>query len=159
VAHKALNGWRITGITRFTTGLPVTLYQPGDLSLVGGYEGTADTDTPNYSGAPIQYSNPRTAAGFQYFSTTSFSPETLGAPGNARRRFFHGPGLNNWDLALLKDTKITERTSLQFRAEFFNIFNHAQFGLPVGIFSAADFGDVTSANDPRIGQFALKLLF
>ena len=159
VANKALDGWRITGITRFTTGLPVTLYQPGDLSLVGGYEGGADTDTPNYSGAPMQYSNPRTAAGFQYFSTTPFSPETLGVPGTARRRFFHGPGLNNWDLALLKDTKITERTSLQFRAEFFNIFNHAQFGLPVGTFSSATFGDVTSANDPRIGQFALKFLF
>jgi len=155
--HKVLDGWTVTGITHFTTGLPIPLHQPGDLSLCGCFQ--SDVDKPNYSGAPIQYSNPRSSSAYQYFSATPFTSETLGAPGNANRRFFHGPGLNNWDVGLLKDTKITESMSVQFRAEFFNIFNHAQFGLPTGTFSSATFGDVTSANDPRIGQFALKLLF
>ena len=116
-------------------------------------------DKPNYSGAAIDYSNPRTATGNQYFSTSPFSSETLGVPGNANRRFFHGPGLNDWDFGLLKDAKIREGMALQFRAEFFNIFNHAQFGFPSGTFGAATFGDVTSAADPRIGQVAVKILF
>jgi hypothetical protein len=147
----------VTGITRFTTGLPVTLHQPGDLSLCGCAQ--SDVDKPNYSGAAIQFSNPRMAAGHQYFSTTAFTPETLGVPGNANRRFFHGPGLNNWDFGLLKDAKIREGMALQFRAEFFNFFNHAQFGLPNGTFGSATFGDSTTAADPRIGQLAVKLLF
>ena len=135
----------------------MNIHQVGDLSLCGCFQ--SDVDKPNYSGAPIQYSNPRTAEGYQYFSATPFTSENLGVPGNANRRFFHGPGLNNWDFGLLKDTKITESMSVQFRAEFSNLFNHAQFGLPTGTFGSATFGDVTGANDPRIGQFALKLLF
>ncbi len=65
--------------------------------------------------------------------TMAFGPSALGTEGDARRRFFHGPGINQWDFALLKDTKITERFDLQFRAEFFNIFNHTQFLTPSGI--------------------------
>ena len=84
---------------------------------------------------------------------------TLGVPGNANRRFFHGPGLNNWDMGLLKNEQITERTELQFRGEFFNVFNHAQFLAPAGSFIASNFGQVTAARDPRIGQVSVKSLF
>jgi hypothetical protein len=80
-------------------------------------------------------------------------------PGNANRRFFHGPGINNWDMALHKDTHITERAALEFRLEFFNVFNHAQFLNPGGNFGTSNFGVVTAARDPRIGQAALKLQF
>jgi hypothetical protein len=79
--------------------------------------------------------------------------------GNANRRFFHGPGLNNFDFAIHKFTPITERTSLEFRAEFFNIFNHAQFTNPSGDITSSTFGQVTNARDPRIGQVALRLNF
>ena len=78
------------------------------------------------------------------------------------RRFFPGPGILNSDMALLKTTAITERTQLQFRAEAFNVFNHAQFNNPsgnVGNTGIGGFGYVTSARDPRIMQVALKLLF
>jgi hypothetical protein len=78
------------------------------------------------------------------------------------RRFFGGPGINDFDMALLKDTKITEDMKLQFRAEAFNILNHAQFMNPSGNFNnpvPGGFGYVTSARDPRIMQLALKLLF
>lgn len=102
----------------------------------------------------------------QYFSPAPFSPEEglnpsnpiLGVPGNANRRFFHGPGLNNWDLSLYKRTKLRERMSLDIRAEFFNLFNHAQFNNPGGDF-AGGFGVITSARDPRIGQVAAKIIF
>lgn len=85
--------------------------------------------------------------------------EALGQLGTANKRFFHGPGINNWDMALLKDTRITESKLVQFRFEFFNVFNHAQFNAPPGDILNSNFGYVTSARDPRIGQVALKLIF
>jgi hypothetical protein len=88
-----------------------------------------------------------------------FSPEPLGQEGNSLRRFFAGPGLNNWDMALLKDTLIKEGINLEFRAELFNAFNHAQFGPPDGNVNSATFGLITTANQPRIVQLSLKLLF
>jgi hypothetical protein len=157
--RKFLQGWQVSGITRFTTGLPVTLGESDDHSLCGCNGGTGQ-DYPNYNNQPLQYFNPRKAAYNQYFSTTQFTPEAIGQLGDANRRFFHGPGLNNWDLAAHKVTNITERIKLEFRAEFFNIFNHAQFTSPAGTVNAtSSFGDVLSANDPRIGQMALKLFF
>ncbi len=83
----------------------------------------------------------------------------MGQLGSAPRRFFHGPGINNWDIAIEKDTKITEGTSVEFRSEFFNAFNHAQFNQPDGNVNDSNFGMVSSAGAPRIMQFALKVLF
>ena len=150
--HKLLEGWNVTGITRFTTGLPILLAENDDAALCG----CGGVDRPVYDASPIQFFNPRTQANNQYFSTSPFSFEQLGVAGNANRRFFHGPGLNNFDFALHKFTPITERTSLEFRAEFFNIFNHAQFTNPSGDITSSTFGQVTSARDPRIGQVALE---
>jgi hypothetical protein len=161
VVHGMLAGWTLAGITRFATGVPVEIKQSGDLSLCGcdSWSNETSVDFPNYSGAPIQFSNPRTSPSFQYFSTTPFSSEELGVFGDANRRFFHGPGLNNWDVSLFKNVRLTERVSLDIRAEFFNAFNHAQFNNPVGDFALSVFGDVTSARDPRIGQVAAKIHF
>jgi hypothetical protein len=154
--HKILDGWRLVGITRLATGLPVTLTESDDFSLCG----CGGADRPNYTGGPINFFDPRSSATHQYFSTNAFSKEDLGVGGNANRRFFHGPGINNTDLGLEKITKITERASIEFRAEFFNVFNHAQFGNPGGnISSPGSFGRVTTARDPRIGQLALKFSF
>jgi len=78
------------------------------------------------------------------------------------RRYFSGPGIYNFDMALLKDTKITESMQVQFRAEAFNVFNHAQFMNPSGQVDNSGqggFGFVTGARDPRIMQIALKFLF
>jgi hypothetical protein len=101
--------------------------------------------------------NPR--KGGTYFNTSLFTPEVLGQFGNAKRRFFNGPGLNNWDMALAKNLPLRESMSIEFRAEFFNIFNHAQFQTPSGSINSSSFGVVTNANDPRIGQIAAKFKF
>jgi hypothetical protein len=171
---RLTNGWIISGITKFATGLPVTMVETDDQSLLGTAFGgpiTLPVDTPNQI-APVVKENPRNTGG-QYFSITSFGPSDLGTEGDARRRFFHGPGINQWDFALLKDTKITERFDLQFRAEFFNIFNHTQFLTPSGItgFTAAtppavgfvpsssSFGQVPGTLPARVGQLSLKLYF
>lgn len=79
--------------------------------------------------------------------------------GTSNHRFFHGPGINNWDMALLKNLRLTESMSLQFRAEFFNAFNHTQFNNPDGEFTDSTFGLVTNARSPRIGQGAIKFIF
>lgn len=154
-AGKVLDGWQLSGISRFTTGLPVTLTASGDRSLTG----SGGIDRPNYNGAPITILDPRASATKQYFLTSPFSIETLGIAGNANRRFFHGPGLNNFDVSLVKATKFKERISSELRIEFFNVFNHAQFTNPTGNFTSGTFGRVTSARDPRIGQLALKVHF
>jgi hypothetical protein len=168
------HGWAVSGITKFATGLPVTMVETDDQSLLGTAFGgpiTLPVDTPNQI-APVVKENPRKTGG-QYFSITSFGPSALGTEGDSRRRFFHGPGINQWDFALLKDTKITERFDLQFRAEFFNIFNHTQFLTPSGITgftalpppavgfapSSASFGQVAGTLPARVGQLSLKLNF
>ena len=85
--------------------------------------------------------------------------QPLGTFGTANRRFFHGPGFNNWNFGLHKDTQIREGINLQIRVEAFNAFNHAQFGAPNGNFSSSRFGIVGSAREPRILQLAAKFLW
>jgi carboxypeptidase family protein/TonB-dependent receptor-like protein len=156
---QLMDGWALSGITRFATGVPVIIYENDDNSLLGTqFTGpiTLGIDTPNLVG-PVHTSDPRKGP---YFDPSAFAAETIGQLGTARRRFFHGPGINNWDMALLKETKLTERMNLEFRAEFFNLFNHAQFGAVNANFSAGrGFGFATSAAPPRIGQLSFKLIF
>jgi Carboxypeptidase regulatory-like domain len=175
---KLTNGWQISGITRFATGLPVTIVETDDRSLLGTAFGgpiTLPVDTPDLLSS-VTITDPR-KNNLQYFSPGSFGASVLGQEGTANRRFFHGPGTNNWDFALLKSTQLTERVNLQFRAELYNLFNHTQFILPgssglvsyscpsgttspVGcVQNASSFGQVTAAAQPRIGQLSLKLNF
>ncbi len=172
-------GWKLSGITRFSTGFPVTLLELDENSLTGTTSAGPNNngiDEPNYTSGNLHFTDPR--SGEPYFNTSLFSSEQLGQLGDARRRFFHGPGINNWDMALLKDFPIHERMHLEFRAEFFNIFNHTQFIATSGIGSpgtgtcvaggpgqscagvpGSSFGIISVARDPRIGQIALKLSF
>ncbi|HZQ24460.1 MAG TPA: carboxypeptidase regulatory-like domain-containing protein [Terriglobales bacterium] len=153
---KLAQGWTLSGITTFATGLPVSLSENDDNSLIGVT--SAPVDVPNFSGGHVlDDTNPR--HGNPYFNPALFSQELLGQFGNSRRRFFHGPGINNFDIALLKSTKLTESKELQVRFEAFNAFNHAQFQNPTGEINSSQFGVVTSALDPRIMQVAMKLIF
>jgi len=160
---RLTNGWAISGITRFATGLPITLVETDDQSLLGTNFGgpiPLNVDTPNLV-APVHTLDPRKSAcpgPCLFFDPSSFQSSALGQEGNANRRFFHGPGVNNWDFALLKNTQLNERFNLQFRAELFNIWNHAQFLGPSGVTSSS-FGSVSAALPPRIGQLSLKLNF
>ncbi len=158
---RLTHGWALSGITRFSTGVPVTLIETDDHSLLGtSFTGPQPlpVDTPDFAGGSVGITNPRTSPNHTYFNTSLFSSSPIGLEGNSSRRFFHGPGTNNWDMALVKDTSLTESKRLEFRAEFYNLFNHAQFLTPSGILSS-NFGEVLSAASPRIGQLSLKLLF
>lgn len=146
---KLLNGWQISGISTFQTGNPLTPGIAGDRAGTG-----AGGQRPNVVG-PLTV--PREIT--QWFSQSAFAVPALGQFGNAGRSTIPGPGINNWDVSFSKRTDLWENVNLQFRAEFFNLFNHAQWsgvGTTVG---AATFGQVTSARDPRIGQLGLRLLF
>jgi hypothetical protein len=154
-ARKVAGGWSLSGVTNFATGLPVTLTENDDNSLIGA--NAAPVDVPNFAGGKVLAdTNPRHRN--PYFNTSLFTNELLGQFGNSRRRFFHGPGLNNFNIALSKATKITESKELQLRIEAFNLFNHAQFINPTGEINA-NFGQVTNARDPRIMQIGAKFLF
>ena len=159
-------GWVITGVTRFTTGIPVRIRENDDRSLLGtrftGPTGQG-IDEPNFTPGPLNITDPRkydpNTGANPYFNKALFAKEPLGQLGTSSREFFHGPGLNNWDLSLQKDIRLTESKTLQLRGEFFNAFNHAQFGNPTGNILSGAFGVVTSARSQRIGQVALKVLF
>ena len=161
--NRLTAGWALSGIATFAKGEPIQISETDDNSLSGTF--TATIDEPNYAnnGSPLFVNrNPRNQAGQPYFNPAYFTAEQIGQVGNAMRRFFSGPGIYNFDMALLKDTRITESLQVQFRAEAFNVFNHAQFMNPSGNFNnqvAGGFGYVTSARDPRIMQLALKFVF
>ena len=156
---RLTEGWQLSGITRFAAGQPVDLYELDDNSLLGTIDSgpmPIGIDTPLFLGKSIQRMNARKTG--NYFNPTQFEPEPIGTLGSSRR-FFSGPGLNDWDTALLKDTKLNERMKLEFRAEFFNVFNHTQFDSVNGNIDNNTFGSVLAAQQPRIGQFSLKLNF
>jgi hypothetical protein len=157
---RVTGGWELTGITRLSTGFPVDVTESDDRSLLGvGGVINGSFDVPNYTPGDLHLGH-RPPSGQPYFNTSLFSEDVLGKLGNANRRFFHGPGLVNFDTALVKNTHLTERITLQFRGEFFNVFNHPQFNNPGGnINSGSTFGVITSAGNPRIGQLALKANF
>jgi hypothetical protein len=164
VGNRLTEGWAISGITRFATGLPVTLASNGDNFLADAQNNginSVSIDLPNVAPGNLELNhNPRN--GQPYFNTALFSPNSLGTQGNAARRPFYGPGINNFDVALHKVTKLTENKSFEFRFETFNTFNHAQFdgnGSVDGNINDATFGQVVKAAPPRISQVALKFFF
>ncbi len=157
-------GWELSGITHLSTGLPVTLYSYGDNSLLGAEPNGINNygvDEPDYTGGPLNL-NHSPQNGLPYFNTAQFSPNALGTPGNVPRRFFSGPGMANFDVALLKNFRVKETKSLQFRVEAFNVFNHTQFFGPQAVdgnITSATFGQVINADPPRLIQLGAKFLF
>jgi hypothetical protein len=163
-SNRLTQGWSLSGTTRFSSGLPVTLFDDSDRSLLGTLGNGVNNellDTPQYSGAPLEINtNPRN--GKPAFNTSAFSQETLGQLGNAARRFFHGPGIENYDVQISKNVRLTESKSFDVRIEAFNVFNHAQFYGPASVdgeVNDADFGRVVSAAAPRLVQLAAKFHF
>ncbi len=163
--NRWTRGWAISGITRMSTGFPVTLVNNGDNSLLGtdpNGVNNSSVDEPQFTPGPLHLNHNPRGAGHNYFNTTLFAMQPLGTPGNAKRRFFPGPGMDNTDLALLKNFSLSQARSLQLRLESFNTFNHAQFfgaGAVDGNISSATFGQAVSAASPRIVQVAAKLIF
>jgi hypothetical protein len=162
--NRWTEGWSLSGITRLSSGLPVTLYNHNDTSLLGTIPNGINSDgldTPDYTPGDLHVNlDPRSGA--PAFNTALFGLPEMGKLGTAGRRFFYGPGMMNFDMALHKSVRITERHSLDLRFEAFNVFNHAQFfgaAAVNGNITSASFGQVTGAMAPRVIQVAAKFLF
>jgi hypothetical protein len=158
-------GWSLSGISHFASGFPVTMINNGDNSLIGTNPNginNSSIDEPDYSGGNLHLSHSPRANGNSYFNTALFSMNALGTPGNAKRRFFYGPGEDNYDMAIAKKLRITTTTSVLFRLDAFNVFNHTQFNGPSSVdgdIGSSTFGEIISAAAPRILQGALKFNF
>jgi hypothetical protein len=155
---KLLNGWALSGITTFQTGFPIRISTLDDQELMYSF----DFELPGEPDlvAPFKTMKPQ-SNGLYYFNPSVFSEaNTLGRIGNSPRTICCGPHQSQTDFAVLKTFDTSENTHVDFRAEFFNIFNHTQFFNPDGNFSdGAQFGQVNQVRDPRLVQFALKFFF
>jgi hypothetical protein len=158
------DGWSLSGITRFSTGLPVTLFNNADTSLLGTIPNGINSDgldTPDYTPGNLAVNtDPRN--GRPAFNTSLFKLPDAGTLGTAARRFIYGPGMANFDAALLKNVRFSDTHSLDLRFEAFNVFNHAQFfgaAAVNGNISSPSFGQIVSANSPRVIQLGMKFHF
>jgi Carboxypeptidase regulatory-like domain/TonB-dependent Receptor Plug Domain len=159
-ADKLLNGWQVAPIVTWQSGFPFTVMSGEDNSFSGDYVDRADFTGTSLSQAKLDPNRSHNALIQEYFNTAVFGSNAIGTFGNSGKNNLRGPGIFNTDLALLKDTRIGERYTLQFRAEAFNAFNNVNFGLPDPYVVDPTFGQITyTSKDPRIMQFALKLLF
>lgn len=168
--HRLLNHvpqltetWQIAGLTRFSTGFPVTLVNNNDTSLLGTQPNGINNngvDEPSFSGGNLRLSRrPEVAPAFD---VSLFSLPTLGTLGNARRRFFYGPGADNTDLMLSKTTPLRDRKTIELRLEVFNVFNHGEFFGPAAVsgdISSTNFGQIQSSSPPRLLQLVARLAF
>ena len=163
-AGKIADGWSLSGIITFQSGFPIRITDSADNELQNSFDFLTPGE-PNLVGK-FRRLDPRGPGNLAFDPTAFADPGPIGVIGTSPRTICCGPGINNFDVAFLKDTKITEKTRLQLRAEFFNAFNHAQFvnPAPIGGAASADFnsgelGTVVRARDPRLIQFALKFIF
>jgi hypothetical protein len=163
--NRLTRGWSISGITRFASGFPITMINNGDNSLIGTNPNgvnNSSIDEPDYSGSPLNLNHNPRRNGNNYFNAADFSMNALGTPGNAKRRFFYGPGADNYDMAVAKKLTLTESKFLLLRVEAFNVFNHTQFDGPGSVdgnIGSSTFSSAISAAAPRILQGALKFNF
>ncbi len=154
----------MAGIARVTSGLPVTLLNNNDTSLLGtipnGINNNGE-DTPQWSGKSLRVqTNPR--GGRAIFDASQLTLPAPGIMGNARRRFFSGPGMATFDATLSRSFRVRDNHSLEVRVEAFNVLNHAQFfgaSSVEGNISSGSFGQAVSAMPPRLIQLALRYQF
>ena len=157
LVNALAGGWELSGIITFQDGFPFSVLANQDFSNTGAYAPRPDRIC---NGA-----GPQTVA--EWFNVNCFSTDALGQAlangtprfGNAGRNILIGPGIQQWDVSVIKRNPITEKMNLEFRAEFFNMFNHPNFGTPGATIATDAFGQLTSAASPRDIQFGLKLKF
>ena len=154
IANAVLGNWNIGWILTMNSGQPFSIYSGGDPANVGGGSQRAQV-----VGNPTAIANPGVN---EWFNTAAFAVPAPYTFGNEGRNNMTGPPFKNLDFNASKDFLLTERFRLQFRAEFFDILNHPNFGLPHSTVTDSAFGVITSTANPNANreiQFALKLLF
>jgi Carboxypeptidase regulatory-like domain/TonB-dependent Receptor Plug Domain len=168
VAGKFANGWQLSAIITYQSGFPIRIEDQNDGELESSFF-FEDANTPTAT-APVQFLNPQ-KNGNVYFNPNNFTdpttanPSPLGQFGNTPHSLCCGPAISNTDFVVTKKTPINERWNTEFRAEFYNLFNHTQFSNPDGNFTDGvppngTFGQILNTREgPRVLQFGLKFLF
>lgn len=169
LAGRFVNNWELTGIVSRHSGFPLTFFSGFDNSLTGIGADHAQLIGTNIHQIKLNSGRPDGQLISEYFNTSVFAPNPIGTFGNTGKGVLFGPGYFDTDLSLLKNIPVTERMRLQFRADFFNLFNNVNFGAPdTTVADGPLFGTITSTapvptsgggGAPRILQFALKLMF
>ena len=147
-----ISGWQLAGVVRVQAGDTVPVTQATNNLSAFGYA----VQRPNRAGNPNEFANRSASA---WFDKAAFTAAGQFVIGNSSRNPVRGPGLQNADLMLGKTFRVTERVSLEFRAEVFNVSNTPPLNDPNGSFGSAAFGTITSAGNPRDFEFAVKLRF
>jgi hypothetical protein len=151
VFGRFVGGWQVAGIVTLQSGIPIAVTQATNNLAFAGF----GTQRPNCTGS-TSLSHPTIA---EWFDVSAITVNNALALGTCSRNPVRGPGFQDADLALIKRTPITERFSVDFRAEFFNLTNTPPLGAPNAVAGSAGFGSITAAGDPRVVQLALKLNF
>jgi hypothetical protein len=148
-----VGGWSVSGIVTITSGFPI------NLGISGPQGGNGLPNTSNRPDLTGSISYPHHVG--EWFDTSAFALPTLGAFGNLGHNALRGPGRDNWNLSLFKSFIFSEArgSRFEFRVETFNTWNHTEFNAVNGTFGGGQFGQVTSAFDPRIFQLGAKLYF
>ena len=158
--RRVAGGWQLSGVFKAQSGQPLNLAAGSDVSLT-----TIGLDRPQYSGtggyAASGTCTPTSLTGCkQYLTKSAFTLPATGQFGNVGKGQFIGPGFWSFDTGVFKNMSVSDRYSVQFRGELFNVFNHTQFNGPVASNpNSVSFGQIQSAGDPRIIQLALKVVF
>lgn len=156
IANQVIGGWQLSGITSFSSGLPFSVMAPGDPAGIGS--SVRANLVGNCNAAPRTADAFFNAAAFAPVPTANSVPGATGF-GDEGRNVCTGAGRNQWDISLFKNFVPKEGTNLQFRAEFFNTFNHTQFNGYFTGYGSSGFGAASSAFEPRIIEFGLKFSF
>ena len=154
-----MNGWELSSLATWHSGFPFQVFSGADNSFSG-----VGLDRADFIGSSIDQArlDPGRSHGQliqEYFNPAVFAPNAVGTFGNSGKNILRGPGFFDADFGAIKNTKVTEKLSVQFRAEFFNFFNNVNFSQPDNSMADSTVGQITSAGSPRILQFALKLMF
>lgn len=162
-ARHAFNNWSINGFLVAQTGTPLTVtHRDSGRNIGGGLVSTTATNLFANVNSGVPLTNPGSAKDNlnAYMNPAAFGAPAIGTFGNGGRGMFRGPGQWNLDFSVFKDFRMTERWRLQFRTEFFNLFNHANPGNPTVALDNPAFGTIRSTTvNARLIQFALKLSF
>ncbi|MEP6924243.1 MAG: carboxypeptidase regulatory-like domain-containing protein, partial [Pyrinomonadaceae bacterium] len=151
--EKLLRGWSLNGIVNVQDGIPLAVTQATNFNAFAGF----GTQRPNLLANPTLPHGQRAVAA--WFNTAAFQTAPQFTLGTASRNPVRGPGYRNLDLAIIKRTNLNERANLEFRTEIFNLTNTPPLSNPNVVQGANGFGSITSAGDPRVIQFGLKLNF
>ncbi|HEY1909977.1 MAG TPA: hypothetical protein VGG73_03585 [Vicinamibacterales bacterium] len=153
VAGAIVNDWSITSLITMESGIPIAVTQTTNFNAFAGF----GVQRPNQVSDPTLPADQRIAS--RWFDTTTFTTTPQFAIGTASRNPVRGPSYREVDMALIRRVLLNRGMSIEVRLEVFNLFNTVNLGSPNAVQGAANFGTITTALDPRVGQLGVKFLF